>query len=231
MNMSIKKRMALGAGALATVGAVAALAAGVTFGFFSATTPTQTNTISAGTVSLTQTAATSCNVTDIQSGDSGTCNFTVNYTGTVSDGVWLGADLGISGTAGVPVQSYAPGNAGGTPAAAPGLYDSTANGLQVSVTDNQAPSGTYMSGTTLNGTATAGASPSVADLLVNPTAFTAPTSVTFTIAWSLPTTASNAYDSATSTITLLVHAVQAGNNGNTTGCTAGLTCSGIGSWS
>jgi hypothetical protein len=230
--MSFKKRLALGAGAVATVGAVATLVAGVTFGLFSATTPTQSNTFSAGTVSLSQSAATSCSIANIQPGDSGSCHFTVTYNGTVSAGAWLGVDLAVTNpTPGSPVQAYAPGNAGGTPAAAPGLYDSSGNGLQVTITDNQATAVTYMSGTSWNGGHTSGATPSVNDLLVNTTAFTNSTSVIFTIAWSLPSTANNAYEGAASTVTMLVHAVQAGNNGITTGCTAGDTCAGITSWS
>ena len=54
MKMSIKKRLALGAAAVATVGAAATLVAGVTFGLFSATRqrPTQTAAFQAGTVTL-----------------------------------------------------------------------------------------------------------------------------------------------------------------------------------
>ncbi len=111
------------------------------------------------------------------------------------------------------------------------LYDSTANGLQVTIADNQAISVTYMSGTSWNGSSTSGTTPSVNDLLVNKAAFTGSTAVQFTISWSLPTTASNAYDGAASTLTMLVHAVQAGNNGSTASCTAGDTCSGITAWS
>jgi hypothetical protein len=230
--MLTKKRLLLTAGFIATVGSGVALVAGVTFGFFSATTPTQTNTFAAGTVSLTQSAVTSCNIAHVQPGDSGSCHFTVAYTGNVSDGAWLGVDLGITGTAGTPVQAYAPGNGGVTPAAAPGLYDSTVNGLQVTISDNQTTPVAYMSGTSWNGANTGYASgASIADLLVNPAAFTAPTSMTFTISWSLPTSANNSYDNATTALTMIVHAVQAGNNGSTTGCLAGDTCSGISSWS
>ena len=57
MKMSLKKRFALGAAAVATVGAVATLVAGVTFGLFSATTgPTTTTPFTAGTVTLTSDA-------------------------------------------------------------------------------------------------------------------------------------------------------------------------------
>ena len=62
-KMSIKKRLAVGAGAIATVGAVGTMVAGVTFGLFSATPQSQTNNFSSGTVSLNTEASTACNVT------------------------------------------------------------------------------------------------------------------------------------------------------------------------
>jgi hypothetical protein len=229
MSMSIKKRLALGAGALATVGAVGTLVAGVTFGLFTATTPTQSNTFTAGQVTLAQSAATSCTTANIQPGDSGTCAFTVTYNGSgqsaVSGGALLGVDVAVSSTAtGSSVQAYAPGNTGSTPTAALGLYDSTANGLQITVTDSQTVPVTYMSGTTLNGATTTGVAPSANDLLVSKTAVVNGFATTFTINWSLPSTANNAYQAAGSKITLIVHAVQAANNGSTSACTAGLEC-------
>ena len=231
MKFHGKKRLLLAAGALAATGAVATLVAGSTFGFFSATTPTVSNTVTAGTVTLAQSAVSSCTITKVQPGDSGSCSLTVTYNGTVSAGAYLGVDLGISGTAGSPVQAYAAGNAGTTPAAAPGLYDGTANGLQLSLVDSQTSPVTYMSGTSVNGSNFNGASPSVNDLLVNTSPAATGFATTFTLSWSLPTSANNAYQGASSTVTILVHAVQAGNNGNTTGCTAGDTCAGIGTWS
>jgi len=227
-----KKRLLLAAGALAATGAVATLVAGSTFGFFSATTPTVTNTVTAGTVTLAQSAQTSCTITKVQPGDSGSCQFTVTYNGTVSDGAYLGVDLGVASTAaGSPVQAYAAGNAGTTPTAAPGLYDGTANGLQLTLADSQSSPVTYMSGTSVNGSNFAGANPSIDDLLVNTAPAATGFATTFTLSWALPTSANNAYQGAGSTVTILVHAVQAGNNGSTGSCTAGDTCGSIGTWS
>ena len=233
MRMSTKKRVIVGAGMISTLGAVATLVAGVTFGFFSATVPGQDSTFAAGTVTFDQPAANTCSVSNIQPGDSGTCTFNVvTYTGTVSGGAYLGVDLAVTNPlAGSPVQPYAPGNAGTIPTAAPALYDGTANGLQVSITDNQSPQVTYMNQDQWNGVAASGTTPSITDLLVNTTPFTTTTSVTFTINWSLPVTANNAYADAGSTITMLVHAVQASHNGTTSGCTAGDVCNGILNWS
>src|ERR1022692_2034197 len=125
MNMSIKKRMALGAGAIATVAAVGTLVAGVTFGFFSATSPTQTNSFTAGTVTLSQTADATCPVINIVPGDHGTCTFTAQYTGSVAAD--LGLDVSVTGTPGTAPST--PPYAGSTDYAngAPGLFDGTAH--------------------------------------------------------------------------------------------------------
>jgi hypothetical protein len=239
--LSIKKRLALGAGAIATVAAVGTLAAGVTFGLFSATTPTQTNTFTAGTVTLTQPVSTHCSVTNLVPGDQTSgytianagqtngavekCVMTVTYGGSVP--AFLALDLTVSGTAGTSQQAYAPGNTGLTPTAVTGLYDGTANGLQVQLTDSNATS--YWSGTSVNGAAFAGPANALADLLASKS-ITNGQSVTFTVDYALPTGASNAYQNAGSTITMIAHAVQAGNNG-TAVCTLGHTCPGISAWS
>lgn len=221
-----KKRLALAAGTITAVAAAGSLIAGTTFGFFSATNPTQNNTFSAGTVSFGTPGGTACAVTFAQPGDSGTCTLAETYNGTVSSGAYLALDVSITGSAGTPQQAYAPGNVGTTPTAANGLYDGTANGLQVTIDDSQGTAVTYMNGTTLNGSATTSgsASASAVDLLVNKTAFTSTTTITWTVHWSIPTTANNAYDGSSSSIKLLVHAVQAGHNGSTSTCTAGLQC-------
>lgn len=235
MKMSIKKRIVIGASVASTLGAVATLVAGVTFGFFSATTPSQDNTFSAGTVTLDAASATSCTVQTIQPGDSGTCTFQVTYTGTVSGGAYLGVDVGVTNPVpGNPAAPYQTATSTTLPSAALGLYDSSANGLQVTITDDQSSPVTYMSGTSWNQSPTTGTTPSVADLLVNPTPITSDTTITFTLAWSLPLSANNAYDDAASTITLLVHAVQAANNGtpaSISACVAGDVCPAISSWS
>jgi hypothetical protein len=235
MKMSTKKRVVVGAGVFSTLGAVVTLVAGVTFGFFSATMPGQDSTFAAGTVSLDQSAPVACNVARIQPGDSGTCTFYATYNGTVLGGAYLGVDLAVTNpVAATPVQAYAPGNVGTTPTAAGGLYDGTPNGLQVTITDNQTPIVKYMNATLWNNTSATGTAPLVNDLLVNNTPITGTTPITFTIAWSLPSSANNAYDDAGSTITMLVHAVQASHNGtpaSIANCTVGDVCSAITHWS
>lgn len=222
-----KKPLLIAVSGVAGLAAAGALVAGTTFGLFSATTTGQTNTFSAGTVSIGTPGGTACTITDAQPGDSGTCTLTEKYIGTVSGGAYLALNVAITGTSGSPVAEYGASTA---PTAAAGLYNGTATGLQVSITSetsNSAAEVTYMTGTTLGGMATTSgsASASATDLLVSKSAFTASTTIT----WSLPSTAGNAFEGATSTIHLLVHAVQAKNNGATTSCTAGETCSLIGS--
>jgi len=233
MKLSLKKRFALGAAAVATVGAVATLAAGVTFGLFSATTQGQTNSFTAGTVTLAQSATTTCSVGPMSPGDGtlagynneGTdtaCSFTVTYGGNVP--AWLGLDVSIAST-------HAGSDPNGVLTGAAGLYDSTANGLQFTITDSQGAPVTYMTGTTLGGTKTSGASATADDLLVNTSSFSAGQSVTFTVNYGLPITASNAYQGAASSITLLAHAAQANNNALPGTCASGQACAPTNGWS
>lgn len=231
------RRLLLALAGASLLGGAVAVGSGVTFGLFSAKQTSGTNSFSAGVVSLSTTAQTTCTISNMIPGESSTgystgtkadqqCSLAVKYTGNAS--AWLALDVSIASTAtGSPVQSYS----GSTPSAAAGLYDSSATGLQVLVKDNQTTPITYMTGTTLGGSGTSGASPSVIDLLVNTSAFTNNQAVTFTIDYYLPTTATNAYDSAASSITLTAHAVQSASNGNTTGCIAGTVCSNIPNWS
>jgi len=242
MKFSTKKRLAIGASALVTVGAVATLIAGVTLGRFSSSAAQGANTFSAGTASLTQTASSTCTVTAMAPGDSSSgygsgsgtdtpCTFQVTFNGNVPSYVALDVSI-ASAAVGVPVAPYG----GSAPAAAPGLFDGTGTGLQVLIKDNQGTAVTYMTGTTLGGlaTPTTGAA-SATNLLVSKTAFTNNGTVTFTVNYLLPSTATNAYLGAASTITLTAHAVQAANNGSTTtpvACVVGTSCAlNGGSWS
>jgi hypothetical protein len=226
-----------------SLGAVAALVAGASFGMFSATASSSTSTFSSGTVTLGQSASTTCSVSPLAPGagtsaGGGTptnatelqCSLTVSYSGNVP--AWLGLDVSIAST-----------HAGSDPytglTGAPGLYDGTATGLQVLIKDGTttymdsdgSPTGTT-AGTFLGGSAATGASPSVSDLLVSTTPFTSLSGpVTFTVDYSLPSGSTNAYMGAASSITLTAHAVQSGNNGSTSLCTAGRVCAGINGWS
>jgi hypothetical protein len=212
--MSIKKRLALGAGAVATVGAVATLVAGVTFGLFSATQTGSTNTFTAGTVTLTNPVNVSCTVGPMAPGDSSTgytpvpagqtdpqtaaCTFAVTYGGNLP--AYLGVDAAVGGTS---------------------LYDGTGSGLQFQISDGPT---SYATGGVLNGTS---------DLLVSttPDAASSSTLHTLTVNYALPTASPNSYQGKSTTLTLTIHAVQSGNNNFVGGCTAGHTCGVAANWS
>jgi hypothetical protein len=212
--MSIKKRLALGAGAVATVGAVATLVAGVTFGLFSASQTGATNTFTAGTVTLTNPVNASCTISPMAPGDSSAgytpvpagqtdpqtaaCTFAVTYGGNLP--AYLGVDAAVGGT---------------------GLYDASATGLQFQIGDGTT---SYATGGALNGTS---------NLLVSTTPDAANSSKvhTFTVNYALPTASPNSYQGKNTTLTLTVHAVQSGNNNFVGGCTAGQSCGVAANWS
>ena len=234
-----RKRLLLTAGGITAVGAVATLVLGSTLGLFSATTTQGPNTFVAGTVSLTQSATTTCSTSNIVPGDASTgwtpagtlqqCKFTVTYNNGSSSTTpaWLGLDVSVASTHVGVTQTP---NGGGTPpTAAGGLYDGTSSGLQFLVSDGTT---SYLSGTTWHDTtAASGTAPSETNLLVSSTAVPQGTAVTFTVDYALPSTASNAYQQAGSSMTLTVHAVQSQHNGSTGACTVGNPCAlGTGSW-
>jgi hypothetical protein len=217
MRMSTKKRLALGAGAVTTVGAVATLVAGFTFGLFSGTESSGANTFTAGTVSVgagTPTSVT-CTITNMVPGDSSsgasagsksdsTCTYNVKYTGSAS--AYLAVDVAVSN--------------GGT-----ALYDGSATGLQLFLADGSSTS--YLSGTSYkqqggaSAALPAGATP---NLLVSTTPASTGTAVNFSLDYAMPAAAGNSYQSGSATVTLTFHAVQAGNNPVPGGCAAGQQC-------
>jgi hypothetical protein len=208
-----RKRLLLAASGFTAIAAAATLITGVTFGLFSANAPqTPTDTFTAGTVTLTQTAVAACTVAAMEPGDASTgwstpgtdtpCTFEVSYSGT------LGAFIGLG------VQA--------TPATG-GLYNGTATGLQFAVTD--ATGTTYTAGGVINTNTTTPLDPLfVAD-------DTGAATHTFTVNYELPATAPNSSQGLTTTLTLIAYAVQNSNNGTSTGCTAGQECSTITAWS
>jgi hypothetical protein len=235
MRITVKKRMALAAAAVTTVGAAATLVAGFTFGLFSATESSGANTFTAGTVSVglgTPTSVT-CTVTAMVPGDSSvgapigsngdpTCTYNVKYTGTAT--AYLGVDVAITT---------------GTPA----LYDGTSTGLQLYLKD--ATPATYITstaptaGTTYvqeGGTSASLPATGESNLLVSTTAATTNTAVSFSLDYALPILSGNSYQGGTATVTLTFHAVQSHNNALPGDCLAGQQCNNAGddstfSWS
>jgi hypothetical protein len=233
MKAFSKKRLLVVGAAVTSVGAAAALLAGATFGLFSsAGISSGASTFTAGKVAVGLGAGTTvvCTVSPMSPGDNqasngssgqnATCQYDVKYTGNVK--AFLALDLTISGTAGT--QTAIPYTQTTAPTGAQGLYDGTGTGLQFNIADNTGT--TYMAGvqytnvgnaaTTL--TPTAGAA-TVLDLLVNTVPVVQNDTRHLTVNYNLPIGAGNAYNLATSTITLTIHAVQADNNALPSGCT------------
>jgi hypothetical protein len=241
MKAFSRKRLLLVGGAVTSVGAAAALLAGATFGFFSsAGTSSGSNTFTAGHVVVgldpggTQ---VTCAIGPMSPGDtqakSGNvvCKYEVKYTGNVN--AFMALDLSITGSPGSPIE--VPYTASTAPTAAQGLYDGTANGLQLTISDGTT---TYMNGVSYTNQAgnPATLSPTtgtaaIADLLVTATPIAANATTHITINYTLPTTAGNAYNLATSSMVLRIHAVQADNNALPVGCAAGAVCSTGMNWS
>jgi hypothetical protein len=224
MNMSKKKkRLAIIVGSVATVGAAATLAGGVTFGLFSASGASGANTFTGGTVTVGTNTPISvvCTLAAMVPGDSSAgapvgskadtaCTYNMKYTGTAT--AWLAVDVAVSN---------------GTPV----LYDGTATGLQLYLKDGTPT--TYLTstaptaGTTFTaqgGTATSLPTGTTANLLVSTTPATTGTAVSFTLNYAVPIATGNAYQGGSATVTLTFHAVQAGNNPLPGACVAGQQC-------
>jgi len=221
------RRRILAVGFVAAIAAAAFVAVGAAFGFLSATTPTASTSGSAGTVTLSSNATSTCSAADLLPGQSaGPCTLAATYTG--NSPAYLGLDVIVATKAG----------SGGTPLFNPS--DST-NDLQISVRDDQSSSVTYVTGSTSFGAALAScpANLSIAsgstcyevdDLLVSTTAFSsASPSDTFTTSVSIPTTSPSGYQGGSAQVVLLVHAASADNQ-SLTGCSAGAACPSV-SWS
>lgn len=232
------KRVATAGAALASLWAGATIVTGITLGMFSgAGQLSGNNTFTSGVVSFGSPDSTACTINPMAPGDASTgwspagsnatCTHQVTYSGNVP--AFLGLDLTITGVAGSPVAPYG----GTTPSAATGLFDGTANGLQLLVTD--AASTTFLNGTTYQNQAGSpvplSSTSSVTGLLVSRTALTNGGTETITVNHKLPTSASNAYNAASSTLVLVVHAVQADNNTLPAGCAAGNVCTSGFNWS
>jgi hypothetical protein len=224
MNRTFRRRLALAAAAMATLGAAGGLLGSSSLALFSGTEAGSGNTFTAGTVTVGLGTGTSvtCTVSNMNPGDSSagapigskadsSCVWYVKYTGNVS--AWLGVDVNITN--------------GST-----ALYDGTANGLQLYLKD--ANSTTYLTstaptaGTTYKnsgGTATSLPTGTTADLLVSTTAATSGTAATFTLDYALPIASGNTYQGGSATVTLTFHAVQSTDQTLPSACTyAGYQC-------
>jgi hypothetical protein len=232
------KQVARIAAILASIAAGSTFFAGVTLGLFSSAGHSSgSNTFTAGVVSFGSPVSATCAINPMSPGDASTgwsppgsyatCTYKVTYSGNVP--AFLGLDVTITGVAGTPVAPYT----GTTPSAAPGLFDGTTNGLQLLVTDTSATN--FLNNTTYQNQSgspvTLSSSSSATDLLISRTPITNAGTDTVTVNYKLPTAASNAYNSASSTIVLVIHAVQSDHNALPVGCAAGNVCSTSFNWS
>jgi hypothetical protein len=222
MKLSVKKRLALGAAAIATVGAVSTLAAGVTFGLFSANQGSSISTFATGTVAFNSPAVdNNCTVSNMVPGDESanyvgtdtgetdtkfaTCEFAVKYNGSAP--AYIGLATTLTGTLGGQLLWEITEATTNSEPVQPGLYTTT--GV---INTNMSTDPLYVA--TDNGNGGGG------DLTYY-----------FWVDYLLPSSVTSQSFTAAN-LTLTVYAVQKGNNG-TGVCTQGVQCSlaGIPNWS
>ena len=209
-----RRRLFLAAGSAATVAAAAALAAGITFGIFSATSASQATQFAAGKVTLSSDTSGACNVASILPGSSPTpCTLKATYSGTVP--AYMSLDVLVetqSGTGGIKLYNPA----------------DPANALQITIKDDQGSPVTYTVPTTATlcplGAPGGSTCYELDDELVSLAGLAPSTVVTFSTAVSLPTGSATGYQGGKAQIILTAHAVQAANNGSTASCTPGHEC-------
>ncbi len=214
-----RSRLLRAAGFALSVAAVAALVTGTSYGFFSTTSPTRSNTFTAGKVTQTNDLTGACSVSNmLPNGTPTSCTLKTTYAGNAPG--YLGLDVLIETQAG----------AGGTK-----LYNpsDSANDLQISIASTSPTVAAYTIPTTPTacpGTPPAGSTCYRAyHQFVSTTPFTGSSpQVTFTTTLSLPTTSTTGYQGGTAQIILTAHATQSGNNVHS-GCTAGQACNTV-SW-
>ena len=205
-----KKRLLAAAGAVTAVAAVATLVAGVTFGLFTSS-QTQTNGFTAGTVTLSQGASSTCTVNSVMPGDGGSCDLATTYAG---NSAYEALDILIATKSG--------GGTGQTSA----LYTPAGGGLSVGISDGTTTYTVPTVSTTCPAPYDVGGYTcyGLSNELLRSSGSTV-ASNTFTTTWSLPSGTDNTYQASSAAIVLNAHAVQAANN--TIGCvsqTAGQSC-------
>ena len=218
MNL-VTKRFGLVLAGVVSVGAIAAMAIGASFALFSSTATPIVGTVTAGTVTLAQDATSSCTFggsgIPIAPGDAPvTCTYTVHYTGSLD--AWMLLNATVTSTAGPSViPSGVQSSAGGTD-----LYDTTANGLQISITGNSSMGVQWNNGYGYNIDQTFAPSATLPQVVYPlapclncvSRAFTPNSTETFTVSAALPSWAGNQYQGGSATVTLDATAVQYANN-------------------
>jgi hypothetical protein len=186
--------------------ALFSLVTGTTFGRFSASQLSGSNSLASGTVTLANSAIANCPVSNLlPAAAPGACTFTATYSGSAS--AYLAVDVLIETQAG----------SGGTKLYNPG---DASNDLQVTLTSSS-PSVSYTvptTSTTCPGGAPSGSSCYELDNeLVSTSAFTS-AAVTFSVSVTVPASSATGYQGGTAQIILTTHAAQSKNN--TLSCSA-----------
>jgi len=173
---------------------------GVTFGRYSSSETSGHSSITAGIVTLTNSAIANCPVSNLlPSGAASTCSFTTTYAHPVS--AYLAVDVLIETQAGSGgTRLYNPGDSG--------------NDLQVTMTSSN-PTVSYTVPTSSTTCPVGAPSGSVCyeldNELVSTNSFTS-AAVSFAVSAKLPTTSVTGYQGGTAQIILTTHAVQSSNN-------------------
>lgn len=232
MARSVRKRLAFAGATVTTVGAVATLVAGFTFGLFSSSESSGANTFTAGTVTvgLGTGTTTTCTITSLMPGDSSTgytssgskadtqCAYSVEYTGSAN--AWLGVDMTVAdGTSAL----FGSGSSQGIQFL---LKDGTPTTYVSSDATDTGNTG-FTSYTQEGGTSAALPATGASNLLVSTTPAATGTQVQFTLDYGMPLDTGNAFNltpASSVTVTLTFHAVQASNNVLPADCLAGQQC-------
>ena len=206
------RRLAL---AVLAAGSAAALVSVASLALFRSSAQPQTDTFTSGTVNLGTAAPTdACAIRAVVPGESGTCQYTVEYRGSVP--AWVGLDVQESSVAAV---TYTP--PGGATATGGSVLLGGRSGLAITLADRW---GNALTAPTCLPAATTPASCGAAldDELLRDAAtaaagapagaWTNGTRDTVTVDWSLPLGTSDAVQGASARITLTAHAVQAADN-------------------
>ena len=201
-----RRRLLASASLLACGLTLFSLVTGTTFGRFRASETGGTNSVTAGTVTLADSAIAHCPVSNMLPGSTpGACTFTATYSGSAS--VYLAVDVLVETQAGSGgTKLYNPGDSG--------------NDLQVTITSSS-PTVTYTvptAATTCPGAAPSGSSCYELDNEFVSTIAVTSAAVTFSVAVSLPAGSATGYQDGAAQIILTTHAVQSKNN--TLSCSA-----------
>jgi hypothetical protein len=236
MRSAAKRRLVLISATATSLGAVATLATGVTFGLFSASVTSAPNEFSSGSVTLGTPTQVTCHISGMLPGESSagapignnadaTCTYDVTYTGSTD--AYLAVDVSV----------YNPSTT------APDLYDGSDSGLQLYLADTTNDV-TYVTGDTVGdptkgttfladtgtgtptqttlplNTAPTGAPPvynSTPDLLSTAAPVASGATVELNLDYAIPT-GSAAFNGGDADVVLTIHAVQ-DTDANVLACT------------